>query len=178
MNIRSLLFLICFLLTSQKALSDALLRDVNHLLELTKLGEQFEYITNDQSQKIIRTYSSILNMSKSLTLPHELKQQIQKCYTEVYSWEKFSEGITEIFAKSFTHKEISILIDFYSHLGIPPRDINNFKTLIKKAERIEEASIQYIYENSQSCVREDSKLINNFLDRRLVSQQTKLRFHE
>ena len=38
--------------------------------------------------------------------------------------------------------------------------------------------IQYIYENSQSCVREDSKLINNILDRRLVSQQTKLRFHE
>ena len=178
MNIRSLLFLICFLLTSQKALSDALLRDVNHLLELTKLGEQFEYITNDQSQKIIRTYSSILNMSKSLTLPHELKQQIQNCYAEVYSWEKFSEGITEIFAKSFTHKEISILIDFYSNLGIPPRDINNFKTLIKKAERIEEASIQYIYANSQSCVREDSKLINNFLDRRLVSQQTELRFHE
>ena len=66
MNIRSLLFLVCFLLTSQNALSDALLRDVNHLLELTKLGEQFEYITNDQSQKIIRTYSSILNMSKSL----------------------------------------------------------------------------------------------------------------
>ena len=66
MNIRSLLFLVCFLLTSQNALSDALLRDVNYLLELTKLGEQFEYITNDQSQKIIRTYSSILNMSKSL----------------------------------------------------------------------------------------------------------------
>ncbi len=79
MNIRSLLFLVCFLLTAQNALSDALLRDVNHLLELTKLGEQFEYITNDQSQKIIRTYSSILNMSKALTLPHELKQQIQKC---------------------------------------------------------------------------------------------------
>ena len=83
----------------KRQLSDAFLRDVNHLLELTKLGEQFEYITNDQSQKIIRTYSSILNMSKSLTLPHELKQQIQKCYTEVYSWEKFSEGITEILPK-------------------------------------------------------------------------------
>ena len=77
MNIRSLLFLVCFLLTFQKAHSDALLRDVNHLLELTKLGEQFEYITNDQSQKIIRTYSSILNMSKALTLPHELKQQMK-----------------------------------------------------------------------------------------------------
>ena len=97
---------------------------------------------------------------------------------EVYSWEKFSEGITEIFAKSFTHKEISILIDFYSNLGLRPRDISNFKALIKKAERIEEASIQYIYENSQSCVREDSKLINNFLNRKLISQQTKLRSHE
>tara|TARA_Y100000817_G_scaffold141959_1_gene111226 strand:+ start:104 stop:640 length:537 start_codon:yes stop_codon:yes gene_type:complete len=178
MNIRPLLFLVCFLLTFQKAHSGALLKDVNHLLELTKLGEQFEYIANDQSQNIIRTYSSILNMSKSLTLPHELKQQIQKCYTEVYSWEKFSEGITEIFAKSFTHKEISILIDFYSNLGLPPRDITNFKALIKKAERVEEASIQYIYENSQSCVREDSKLINNFLNRKLISQQTKLRSHE
>ena len=178
MNIRSLLFLVCFLLTSQNALSDALLRDVNYLLELTKLGEQFEYITNDQSQKIIRTYSSILNVSKSLTLPLELKQQIQKCYTEVYSWEKFSEGITEIFAKSFTHKEISILIDFYSNLGIPPRDINNFKALIKKAERIEEVSIQYIYKNSESCVKKDSRLINNFVNSRLVSRKTKLIPHE
>ena len=70
MNIRSLLFLVCFLLTSQKALSDALLRDVNHLLELTKLGEQFEYITNDQSQKIIRTYSSILNMSNEKVIDY------------------------------------------------------------------------------------------------------------
>jgi len=171
MNIRPLLFLICFVLTVQKANADSLHRDVNHLLELTNLGAQFEHIATEQSKKIIRTYSSILNMSKSLTLPQEIKQRIQKCYTEVYSWEKFSKGITKILAESFTEKEINILIDFYSSLGLPPKDITNFKALIEKAEKIEEVSIQYIYENSGSCVREDSRLINTFLNSRLVSRQ-------
>ena len=178
MNIRPLLFLIFFLLTFQKAHSDALHRDVNHLLELTNLGAHFEYIANEQSQKIIRTYSSIVNMSESLTLPREIKQQIHKCYTKVYSWEKFSKGITEILAESFTQKEINILIDIHSNLGLPPKDITNFKELIKKAERIEEVSIQYIYKNSESCVKKDSRLINNFVNSRLVSQQTKLISHE
>ena len=45
------------------------------------------------------------------------------------------------------------------------------KALIEKAEKIEEVSIQYIYENSGSCVREDSRLINTFLNSRLVSRQ-------
>ena len=178
MNIRLLLFFICFLLTFQKAHSDALHRDVNHLLELTNLGSQFEYIAHEQSQNIIRTYSSIVNMSKSLTLPQEIKQRIQKCYSKVYSWEKFSKGITKILAESFTQREINILIDFYSNLGLPPKDITNFKALIKKAERIEKVSIQYIYNNSESCVREDSRLINNFVNSRLISRQTKLISHE
>ena len=178
MNIRPLLFLIFFLLTVQKAHSDALHRDVNHLLELTNLGAQFEYIANEQSQKIIRTYSSIVNMSKSLTLPREIKRRIHKCYTKVYSWEKFSKGITEILAESFTQKEINILIDFHSNLGLPPKDIPNFKALLRKAERIEEVSIQYIYKNSESCVKKDSRLINNFVNSRLVSRKTKLIPHE
>ncbi len=178
MNIRPLLFLICFVLTVQKANADSFHREINHLLELTNLGAQFEYIANVQSKKIIRTYSSIVKMSGSTSLPLEIKQRIQKCYSEVYSWEKFSKGITKILAESFTQREINILIDFYSNLGLPPKDITNFKALIKKAKRIEEVSIQYIYENSESCVREDSRIINDFLNNRLVSRQTKLIPHE
>ena len=84
----------------------------------------------------------------------------------------FSHGIAEILAKSFTHKEITLLIEFYSDLGLSPTEIGAFKSLIKKAQLIEEVSFQYIHENSESCVVEDSKLINHFLNNNIAQQST------
>mgnify|MGYP007000216529 len=47
-------------------------------------------------KKIIRTYSSIVNMSESVVLPTGIKEQIEDCYAKVYAWDQFSQGIAEI----------------------------------------------------------------------------------
>ena len=172
MKIHPCLFFVYFLLVASTAKPDANLRDANRLLELTDLGSQFDRITDVQTQKIIRTYASIVQVSKSVVLPEDIKKQIRSCYANAYSWEKFSHGIAEILAKSFTHKEITLLIEFYSDLGLSPTEIGAFKSLIKKAQLIEEVSFQYIHENSESCVVEDSKLINHFLNNNLAQQST------
>ena len=163
MKICQCFFSACFLISASPASSDAKLQDANRLLELTNLGSKFDHITNIQAQKIIRTYSSIVNISKSVVLPEEIKKQITNCYTEAFAWDRFARGIAEILAKSFTHREIHLLIEFYSDLSLSPREIKAFKSLIKKAAIIEEISVQYIHENSESCVATDSKLINNFI---------------
>jgi len=178
MKIYSCFFSVCLLLAASSANSDTILRDANRLLELTDLGSQFDYITKVQTQKIIRTYSSIVKMSNSVILPEEIKKQIRSCYANTYAWNRFSHGIAEILAKSFTHREITLLIEFYSNLGLSPKEISTFKSLIKKAEIIEEVSIQYIHENSESCVAWDSKLINHFLKNDNIPQQSSLVNHE
>ena len=43
---------------------------------------------------------------------------------------------------------------------------------------IEEVSVQYIHENSGSCVADDSKLINHFLDSDKITQESTLMTHE
>ena len=178
MKIYQYFFSVCLILVAYSANSDTILRDANRLLELTDLGSRFDYITNVQTQKIIRTYSSIVKMSKSLNLPEEIKKQIRSCYADAYAWDRFSHGIAQILAKSFTHREITLLIEFYSDLGISPREINTFKSLIKKAEIIEEVSVQYIHENSESCVAWDSRLINHFLNNNNIIQKSTLVTHE
>ena len=178
MKICSCFFSVCFLLVASAANSESILRDANHLLELTDLGKQFDYIARVQTQKIIRTYSSILKTSRSAILPEDIKKQIRSCYADAYAWNRFSQGIAEILAQSFSHREITLLIEFYSSLGLSPREITNFKSLIKKAKIIEEVSVQYIHENSGSCVADDSKLINHFLDSDKTTQKSTLMTHE
>lgn len=138
-------------------------RDANRLLRVTSLGSRFELMTIDQTRKIIRTYTSIVNMSASAVLPQALKNSIAKCYAEVYAWEHFELGIAEIFAANLSEKELRLLIDFYSSRGLPPMDIETFKNTIAKANQIEQSSIEYIFNNSDSCVERDARLINNFL---------------
>ena len=168
------LFFVCFLAVAPKANSDAILRDANRLLELTSLGSQFDAIAGVQTQKIIRTYSSIVKMSKSVILPEDIKEQIRNCYANAYAWERFSRGIADILTKSFTHREITLLIEFYSDLGLSPREIQTFKSLINKAKIIEEVSVQYIHENSESCVAGDSELIKNFINNKNITQKSTL----
>ena len=72
-------------------------------------------------------------------------------------------GIAEIFAANLSEKELRLLIDFYSSRGLPPMDIETFKNTIAKANQIEQSSIEYIFNNSDSCVERDARLINNFL---------------
>ena len=163
MQINPWIYLICLLLASPSANPDEPFRDANRLLELTNTGEQFETVVVRQTKKIIRTYSSIVNMSKSVVLPTDIKEQIENCYARVYSWDKFSHGIAEILAEKLTLSEIKLLIEFYSDLGLPPREIGAFKSLLKKSQAIEKTSLQYIYENSESCVAEDTLLINQFI---------------
>ncbi len=117
----------------------------------------------DQTRKIIRTYSSIVNMSVAIALPQNLKNSIAACYAEVYAWEQFEPGIVQILAENLTQKEIRLLIDFYSDRGLPPMEIDTFKNTVAKAQEIELSSIEYIFNNSDSCVERDAELINDFL---------------
>ncbi|MDD9890322.1 MAG: DUF2059 domain-containing protein [Gammaproteobacteria bacterium] len=144
------------------ACADAV-RDANRLLRVTNLGDRFESMALDQTRKIIRTYTSIVNMSASVALPQSLKNSIAECYAQVYAWELFEPGIAEIFAQNLSEKEIRLLIDFYSSRGLPPMEIETFKNTIAKAGQIERSSIEYIFNNSDSCVERDAELINNFL---------------
>ena len=162
MRINLLLLFTNLLLVSQGTSAD-ILKDANRLLKMTGTDSRFELVSTDQTKKIIRTYSSIVNMSEAVALPKNIKDSIANCYAEIYSWENFSDGIAKILVENLSPKEMNLLIDFYSNLGLPPREIDTFKSIIKKAERIEQISFEYIYENSGSCVRHDARLINNFV---------------
>ena len=162
MRINLLLLFTNLLLVSQGSSAD-ILKDANRLLKMTGTDSRFELVSTDQTKKIIRTYSSIVNMSEAVTLPKNIKDSIANCYAEIYSWENFSDGIAKILVENLSPKEMNLLIDFYSNLGFPPREIDTFKSIVKKAKQIERISFEYIYKNSGSCVRHDANLINNFV---------------
>lgn len=144
------------------------LRDANRLLRVTNLGNRFELTALDQTRKIIRTYTSIVNMNASVALPQRIKNSIAECYAEVYQWDHFKPGIAQIIADNLSQKEILLLIDFYSDRGLPPMEIETFKNTIAKADLIESSSIDYIFDNSGSCVEKDAALISEFLGTRNI----------
>ena len=178
MKINPWLYSTYLLLAAHSASPDEPFRDANRLLELTNIGAQFETVVVNQTQKIIRTYSSIVNMSESVVLPTDIKKQIEGCYATVYAWDQFSQGIAEILTEKLTLSEIKLLIAFYSDLGLAPREIETFKSLLKKSEAVEKTSLQYIYENSASCVVKDTLLINQFIINQRNQQQSELVSYE
>ena len=162
MKIKALFFFVCLCFVSTIAQADAV-RDANRLLRVTNLGNRFDSMALDQTRKIIRTYSSIVNMSVALNLPQTIKNSIAACYKEVYSWDKFEPGIVQILAENLSQKELRLLIDFYSSRSLPPMEIDTFKSTVSKATKIERISIDYIFKHSDSCVVKDAALINEFL---------------
>ena len=162
MRINLLLLLTTLLLVSQGSNAD-ILQDANRLLRMTAMENHFKLVSIDQTKKIVRTYTSIVNMSAKVSLPKTIKDSITNCYAETYSWENFSDGIAKILVDNLSPKEMDLLIDFYGNRGFPPREIETFKSIIKKAKQIEQISFEYIFKNSGSCVRHDAKLINNFM---------------
>ncbi|MEX0964575.1 MAG: hypothetical protein WDZ52_11110 [Pseudohongiellaceae bacterium] len=138
-------------------------RDANRLLRASNVASQFETMTLEQTRKIIRTYSSIVAMSADVDLPQWLKREIAACYERTFAWENFEEGIAQIFLENFSRKEMQLLTDFYRSEGLPPTEIENFKTAIAKGNRIQQLSADYIYANSEGCAEHDIDLILGFL---------------
>ncbi len=139
------------------------LREANRLLRVTDIGERFEARAAQQANDIIRTYNSIISMAIDVSLPIRIRRSIAKCYAEVYAWENFQAGVAIILSESLSQKELELLVDFYSHRGLPPTEIDTFKELIEKAEVIERALNNYLYSAANSCVEQDAAIILDYL---------------
>lgn len=161
MRISYLSLLGLLLLTS--AAGAAEIRDANRLLRASNVASQFESMTQLQTRRIIRTYSSIVAMSADVELPQWIKAEIAACYERAYAWERFEEGIAQIFLENFSAAEMQLLTDFYQSEGLPPTEIANFKAAIAKGERIQQLTADYIFANSEGCAEQDSDLILGYL---------------
>jgi len=144
------------------AYADAI-QDANRLLQVTDAGKQFNSTALEQTQNILRTYSSIVSMWAETKLPQQVKLSIAACYEEAYAWENFESGIAGILAQNLTVKEMRLLIDFNRNLGLPPNQIPTFKTAIAKSRKIQQMTAEYIYANSDGCVDRDAELILGYL---------------
>ncbi len=158
----SCLILVCFLLLNS-AVSAAEIRDANRLLRASNVANQFQSMTQLQTRRIIRTYSSIVAISADLELPQWIKREIAACYEQAFAWEKFEAGIAQIFLENFSEDEMSLLTGFYQSEGLPPAEIANFKAAIAKGELIEQLTADYITANSEGCAEQDINLILSFL---------------
>ncbi|PCI75378.1 MAG: hypothetical protein COB20_13010 [SAR86 cluster bacterium] len=139
------------------------IRDANRLLRVSNVASQFESMTLLQTRNIIRTYSSIVAMSADLELPQWIKIEIAHCYERAFAWEKFEEGIAEIFLENFSKAEMNLLTNFYQSEGLSPTEIANFKAAIAKGVRIQQLTADYIFANSEGCAEHDIDLILSFL---------------
>ncbi len=158
----SCLSLLSFLLLTPCVGADEI-RDANRLLRASNVASQFETRTQQQTRKIIRTYSSIVAMSADIELPQWLKKDIAACYEQAFAWENFEEGIAQILQENFSADEMQLLTDFYRSEGLPPAEIENFKAAIAKGNLIQQLSSDYIYAHTDGCAEHDIDLILGFL---------------
>ncbi len=158
----SCLSLLSFLLLTPCVGADEI-RDANRLLRASNVASQFETRTQQQTRKIIRTYSSIVAMSADIELPQWLKKDIAACYEQAFAWENFEEGIAQILQENFSADEMQLLTDFYRSEGLPPAEIENFKAAIAKGNLIQQLSADYIYAHTDGCAEHDIDLILGFL---------------
>lgn len=158
----SCLSLISFLLLTPAIDADEI-RDANRLLRASNAANQFETRTQQQTRKIIRTYSSIVAMSADVELPQWIKAEIAACYEQTFAWENFEQGIAQILLENFSADEMQLLTDFYRSQGLPPTEIENFKAAIAKGNLIQQLSTDYIYAQTDGCAKHDVDLILGFL---------------
>ena len=59
---------------------------------------------------------------------------------------------------------MQLLTNFYRSEGLPPTEIENFKSAIAKGNTIQQLSADYIYANTDGCAEHDIDLILGFLD--------------
>lgn len=149
-------------LTPQIAGADSL-KEANRLLRAAAVQHHFESARTDQTRAIIRTYRSIISMSAEVNLPPLITQRISDCYARVYAWENFEAGLAQILVDYLSDDEIGLLTDFYSNLGLPPTEIQAFKALIAKSNQIQQASLEYMTANSESCVEQDAEIILDYI---------------
>ena len=158
----SCLSLLGFLLLIPSVGADEI-HDANRLLRASNTASQFETRTQQQTRKIIRTYSSIVAMSADVELPQWIKTQIAACYEQTFAWENFEAGIAQILHENFSADEMQLLTDFYRSEGLPPAEIANFKAAIAKGNLIQQLSADYIYAQTDGCAGHDIDLILGFL---------------
>jgi hypothetical protein len=162
-------FGLLILLMVSTSVGAAEIRDANRLLRASNIASQFESLTLRQTRSIIRTYSNIVAASAEVELPQWIKLEIAACYEEAFAWEKFETGIAQIFLDSFSSQEIALLTDFYQSEGLPPTEIDNFKTAIAKGEMIQQLTADYIAANSKDCTERDIDLILGYVANPLLT---------
>lgn len=155
--------LLLFLLPLSPSVGADAIGDANRLLRASNVANHFETRTLQQTRRIIRTYSSIVEMSAEVELPQWIKTEIAACYERTFAWENFEEGIAQILLQNFSAGEMRLLTDFYRSQGLPPAEIDNFKAAIAKGELIQQLAADYIYAQAEGCAEHDIELILSFL---------------
>ncbi|MEX2468940.1 MAG: hypothetical protein WD396_04215, partial [Pseudohongiellaceae bacterium] len=135
----------------------------NRLLDASGTAANFQRRTVLQANAIIRHYQVIVGSSADATLPRSIREAIAACYTRVYHWDNFADGVAHILASKLSPQQMRLLTDFYLSRGLPPYEIEAFKATIAMATEIERASADFILANSDSCVEQDAVLILRYL---------------
>jgi hypothetical protein len=144
------------------ASADAL-DDAFTLLRLTHIDQQFAAARDLQVRGIIRTYSLILREQADIQLPRSIEGEIFDCYERSYNFANFRIGIAEILVDTFSDKELELLKDFHSDLGLPPSAISEFREIVAKAELVRTIGAEYIFNNTEGCVEQGTNLVMEFL---------------
>lgn len=139
------------------------LEEAHRLLKATSIAEDYEQASRDLAAEIVRTYASIIASATDVRLPLSLQRQIAGCYAANFAWERFENGIAQIFADNMSTEELALLIDFFSDRSIPPPSIGQFRVLIAKADIIEQLAVDFIFRNSEGCDEKNVALILAFL---------------
>jgi len=137
--------------------------DARRLLEASNLAHHYRVMTERQTRAIIRSYEVIISRRAEASLPARLRRDIAACYARVYNWEIFQPGLTELIASKLSSHQMRLLTDFYNSRGLPPAEIDNFKTVIAMAGEIEAAAANFMFNHSEGCVERDARLILAFL---------------
>lgn len=144
------------------ALADAR-KEAEKLIRLTNISEQFELARQDQTRRVIRTYASIVSRRSDYELPASVKEEISACYQKNYRWSNFEEGIIAILLENFTEKELLLLLDFYQNKGLPPTEIETFRSIVAKGDLIRKLSAEYIFAVTDGCLEHGIEAVLNYL---------------
>ncbi|MDA0687914.1 MAG: hypothetical protein O2948_04640 [Proteobacteria bacterium] len=150
-------------LGAQLSQADAI-ADAERLLRVSETERHFQFAARKQTSDLLRVYSGIVAMSANVELPRHITQEIESCYMQAYAWDRFAGGIAEILAQHFTSKELQLLTDFYRNRGLSPQDIESFKQAITKARGIEEQTALFMFNSSNGCVEQASRVITGYVD--------------
>ena len=116
------------------------------------------------ANNMVRIFDEQSNRHYFQPLPESIKSEIFKCYKKSTSWSSAKKPAVDWYKKTFSDKEIQILINYHNRKILPPEDVAIMANYTDKIVHIQTYLADALNEDLMECANFSNKIIETHFE--------------